>query len=172
MRLRLLAWAVGTGLAALLIAALGWGLLRSANQSDTTLVGRSMPNLTITILDGGLLDLASLRGTPLVLNFWASWCVPCKQEAPVLNAGAREYARRVQFVGVDIQDSDSSARSYQSEVMSPYPVGPSIKGSYLDWGVTKPPETFFVDRRGVVISRILGPVDPQRLEVYISQLAP
>lgn len=90
----------------------------------------------------------------------------------MLNAAAREYASRVQFVGVDIQDSDAAARSYQGEVMSPYPVGPPSKGSYLDWGVSKPPETFFVDRQGVVVSRILGPVDRQRLEVYISQLAP
>lgn len=131
-----------------------------------------MPDLTITTLDGSALELAGLRGTPLVINFWASWCVPCRQEAPVLNAGAREYASRVQFVGVDIQDSDAAARAYQAEVASPYPVGPATKGSYLDWGVTKPPETFFVDRHGLVVSRILGSVDRQRLEVYISQLAP
>ena len=172
MRLRLLTWAVGTALAALLVTALAWGLIHPANQTDTSLVGRSIPNLTITTSDGRDLDLAGLHGTPLVINFWASWCVPCKQEAPVLNAAARDYAGRVQFVGVDIQDSDSAARAYQAEVISPYPVGPASKGSYLDWGVTKPPETFFVDRHGIVVSRILGPVDRQRLEVYISQLAP
>lgn len=172
MRLRLLAWAVGTGLAALLMAGLAWGLIHPANRADTTLVGRSMPDLAITSLDGRDLDIDGFRGTPLVINFWASWCVPCKQEAPVLNAGAREYASRVQFVGVDIQDNDSAARAYQAEATSPYPVGPATKGSYLDWSVTKPPETFFVDRHGIVVSRILGPVDRQRLEVYISQLAP
>ena len=172
MRLRILTWAVGTGLAALLMGALAWGLIHPANQPDTTLVGRSMPDLTIITLSGSSLELAGLRGTPMVVNFWASWCVPCKQEAPVLNAASRQYAGRVQFVGVDIQDSDSAARSYQAEVMSPYPVGPSTMGSYLDWGVTKPPETFFVDRHGVVISRILGPVARGQLEVYISQLAP
>jgi len=56
--------------------------------------------------------------------------------------------------------------------MSPYPVGPAIQGTYSQWGVTAPPETFFIDRQGVVISSILGPVDRQRLEVYMSQLAP
>ena len=172
MRLRLLAWAIGTGLTALLMAGLAWGLIHPANEADASLVGRSMPDLAITTLDGRDLDLGGFRGTPLVINFWASWCVPCRQEAPVLNFGAREYASRVQFVGVDIQDSDSAARTYQADAASPYPGGPATKGSYLDWAVTKPPETFFVDRHGVVVSRILGPVDRQRLEVYISQLAP
>lgn len=172
MRLRILGWAFGGGLVSLLLAALGWGLVHPASQVASTLVGRSTPALTITTLDGRYLNLASFRGTPTVINFWASWCVPCKQEAPELNAAAREYSGRVQFLGVDMQDSDAAARSYQAEVMSPYPVGPASKGSYLDWGVTKPPETFFVDRQGVVVSRILGPVDRQQLEVYISQLAP
>ena len=172
MPLRILVLVVGVVVAAVLLAALGWGLLHPANQVAGTLVGRSAPPLTITTLDGRELDLANLRGTPSVINFWASWCVPCKEEAPVLNAAARAYAGRLAFAGVDIQDSDSAARSYQAEVMSPYPVGPTTKGSYTDWGVTKPPETFIVDRNGIVIARILGPVDRQRLEVYISQLAP
>jgi len=135
-------------------------------------VGKSAPIFTIASLDGSEVRVPSLKGTPMVVNFWASWCVPCKQEAPVLNAAARDYGGRVQFIGVDIQDSDSAARAYQAEVQSPYPVGPSIVGSYLHWGVTAPPETFFVDAHGVVISKIVGPVDRQRLEAHISRLAP
>jgi cytochrome c biogenesis protein CcmG/thiol:disulfide interchange protein DsbE len=135
-------------------------------------VGKSAPIIIIASLDGSEVRVPSLKGTPMVVNFWASWCVPCKQEAPVLNAATRDYAGRVQFAGVDIQDSDSAARAYQAEVQSPYPVGPSIVGSYLQWGVTAPPETFFVDAHGVVISKIVGPVDRQRLEAHISRLAP
>ena len=91
MPLRILVLVVGVVVAAVLLAALGWGLLHPANQVAGTLVGRSAPPLTITTLDGRELDLANLRGTPSVINFWASWCVPCKEEAPVLNAAARAY---------------------------------------------------------------------------------
>jgi len=118
------------------------------------------------------LALSDVRGTPLVVTFWASWCVPCKQEAPILNAAARNYEGRVHFVGLDIQDSDSAARAYQADVLSPYQVGPAIKGSYRDWGVTAPPETFFIDRQGLVVSKIVGPVDRHQLEVYVGLLGP
>lgn len=156
----------------MLMGSLGWGLLHPANKVPPNLVSQLAPDLTIVTLDGRELKLSSFRNEPLVVNFWASWCVPCKHEAAVLNGAARTYAGRVQFIGVDIQDADVAARAYQAEVMSPYPVGPAIQGSYSQWGVTAPPETFFIDRQGVVISSILGPVDRQRLEVYMSQLAP
>jgi cytochrome c biogenesis protein CcmG/thiol:disulfide interchange protein DsbE len=172
MRLRVVGWIAGGGVAALLLGSLGWGLVHPARPSPSTLVGKAAPTLSIAALDGPVLSLASLKGTPVVVNFWASWCVACKQEAPVLNDAARKYAGRVQFVGVDIQDSDVAARSYQAEVQSPYPVGPAIVGRYHDWGVTAPPETFLVNRQGVIISKIVGPVDGQRLEVYLSELRP
>lgn len=159
-------------LGAVLLVSLGWGLTRATQKADPTLVGSPAPALAIRSLDGKTIRLADLRGTPLVVNFWASWCVPCRQEAPVLNAAANKYARRVEFLGVDIQDSDAAARSYQAEVQSPYPVGPAIEGRYQDWGVTAPPETFFIDRDGVVNSRVIGPLTEHALEVYLSQLAP
>ena len=172
MRWGLVGWSVGGGGVAILLVSLGWGMLHAARVSPAGIVGREAPDITIAALDGRVESLASYRGTPLVVNFWASWCVPCRQEAPVLNAAAAKYRGRIQFVGVDIQDSDSAARSYQAEVQSPYPVGPASRGSYLEWGVTAPPETFFINRQGVVISRILGPVDARRLDVYLSQLGP
>lgn len=159
-------------MAGVLVLALGWGLIHASKMTPTNLLNQTAPDLTVAALDGRHLALSDFRGTPLVVNFWASWCVPCKQEAPILNAAARKYEGRVQFVGVDIQDSDSAARAYQADVLSPYPVGPSIKGSYRDWGVTAPPETFFIDRQGVVVSKIVGPVDRHQLEVYLGLLGP
>ena len=172
MRLRVVSWVAGTGLAGLFLGSLLWGFTHASSMQPFDLVGRASPDTTIAALDGRHLTLTGFQGTPLVVNFWASWCVPCREEAPILNAAARLYEGRVQFVGVDIQDTDSAARTYQAEMLSPYPVGPAIKGSYRDWGVTAPPETFFIDRQGVVVSKILGPVDRQRLEVYLSQLGP
>ncbi len=171
MRLWAVGWGVGGLAGTVLLASLGYGLIHPASKPPKSIVGQVAPDLTIkTLEDGSEVRLADLRGTPLVVNFWASWCVPCRQEAPVLNAASRQYSSRVQFIGVDIQDTDQAAQSYQAEVQSPYAVGPAIHGGHLQWGVTAPPETFFVNRQGVVISRIIGPVDAHRLEIYMSQL--
>src|SRR6266567_4123667 len=150
-----------------LFAALGWGLVH-ASRTQPSLIDRPVPDLIIRSLEGDDISLRDLRGTPLVVNFWASWCVPCRQEAPVLAAAARQTTGRVQFVGVDIQDTDIAARAYEAELQSPYPVGPAIRGSYRDFGVSAPPETFFVNRDGVVIGRITGPVDEQRMRFYLT----
>ncbi len=169
-RRALVAWVVGGLAAGLVLASLGWGLLHGAQQQPSSLVGSQVPDLTIQSLDGKLISLRALKGTPLVVNFWASWCVPCRQEAPVLAAAAQSMVGQAQFVGVDIQDTDGAARAYEAEIKSPYPVGPAIHGSYRDFGVTAPPETFFVDRHGIVLSRIIGPVDAQRMKVYMAEI--
>jgi len=163
-------WVVGGLAAGTLFASLGWGLLHAAQKQPTSLVGSQVPDLTIRSLDGELISLRTLKGTPLVINFWASWCVPCRQEAPALAAAAERTSGKAQFVGVDIQDTDSAARAYEADVKSPYPVGPAIHGSYHDFGVTAPPETYFVDRHGTVQSRVIGPVDAQQLDVYMAAI--
>lgn len=170
MKLSLAGWSLGGVLVALLLAALGLGVIHSASQGPKSVGGAPAPDITIQSLDGRDFRLADLRGTPVVLNFWASWCVPCRQEAPVLAAAARANKGRVQFLGADIQDTDEGARAYEAEIQSPYPVGPITRGSYRDFGVTAPPETYFIDRRGVVVSKILGPVDSQRMKLFLSQI--
>jgi cytochrome c biogenesis protein CcmG, thiol:disulfide interchange protein DsbE len=169
-RRALAAWVAGGLAAGTVLASLGWGLLHAAQQQPRSLIGSQVPDLTIQSLDGDLISLRGLKGTPLVVNFWASWCVPCRQEAPVLAAAAHRLAGKAQFVGVDIQDTDSAARAYEAEIKSPYPVGPAIRGSYRDFGVTAPPETFFVDRHGIVQSRIIGPVDSHRMDIYLVEI--
>ncbi len=164
------AWIAGGLAAGTLIASLAWGLLHATQQQPSSLVGSQVPDLTIRSLDGDEVSLRALRGTPLVINFWASWCVPCRQEAPVLAAAANRMYGKAQFVGVDIQDTDSAARAYEADVKSPYPVGPAIHGTYRDFGVTAPPETFFVDRHGIVQSRIIGPVDSRRMDIYLVEI--
>ena len=165
----LAAWIAGGLALGILLAALGWGLVRATNQT-ALVVGQRVPDVTIRSLDGDVIRLRVLMGTPMVINFWASWCVPCRQEAPLLAAAARQTAGQVLFFGIDMQDTDAGARSYEAEIKSPYPVGPAIRGSYRDFGVTAPPETFFVNRTGTVVGRIIGPVDSHRMDIFISQI--
>ena len=172
MRLSTFGWALGGGVVGLLLVSLGWGLTHAAPSPPDRLIGQASPAMTIDPLAGGRIDLASYRGTPLVVNFWASWCVPCRLEAPVLNQAAVQHLGSIQFVGVDMQDSDTAARAFQDEFKSPYPVGPASQGSYLEWGVTAPPETYFISGSGRIVARHVGPQVAAMLEAYLRQLLP
>ncbi len=105
---------------------------------------------------------SSLRGKAVVVNFWASWCIPCKDEAPVLEQTWRDHRDEgLVVLGVDAQDFKGDARSFMRKYGVTYPVVHDGKGSTLGrWGVTGFPETFCVDRRGRLVGeKIDGGVD-------------
>jgi cytochrome c biogenesis protein CcmG/thiol:disulfide interchange protein DsbE len=108
----------------------------------------------------GRLSLASLRGKVVVLNFWASDCVPCKQEMPRVEAAARRYGDRVVFVGVDVDDGPGPARAFMKRYGATYPnVSDPIAATAGDYGIIGTPTTLFLDRRGRVIPpRVQGKV--------------
>jgi cytochrome c biogenesis protein CcmG/thiol:disulfide interchange protein DsbE len=110
----------------------------------------------------GMLSLADLRGKGVVLNFWASWCGPCKDEAPLLEEAWREHRDRgLVVVGVDAQDFKGDARKFMKRFGITYPVVYDGKGSTLGrYGITGFPETYFVDRGGNLVGeRIAGGLD-------------
>jgi len=112
------------------------------------------PKLSLPRLDGGgNLSLTSLRGKVVVVNFWQSDCLPCKQEARTLDGAARAWAGKgVVFLGVDALDFKSAARAYIKRYGVNYlNVRDATGSTYPSWGVTGTPETFFVDRRGRVV---------------------
>ena len=166
---RLLAWSAGGLVVGALLAVLAWGVNHPPLSSPSTVIGHPAPELTIQAFDGRTITVSALRGHPLVLNFWASWCVPCRQEAPVL-AEASRSAPGVEFLGAAIQDSEGPARAFQQQFQVPYPVGLVTDGSYLGYGVTGPPETYFIDASGIVRYRYLGPLDAPTLRAYLARI--
>src|SRR5881227_1604755 len=103
-RLKLGAQALAVGLVALLLALLVWKLVQGSGKEAE--IGKPAPNFTLTRVDApGRLQLASLRGKVVVLNFWASWCYPCNQEAGTLEAASHQWAGKATVVGVDVRDA-------------------------------------------------------------------
>ena len=168
-RFRLAGWSLGGLLTGALLATLGWGLSHPAPGAASAVTGRPAPALTVRTFDGHTVAVADLRGRPLVLHFWASWCTPCRTEAPVISAAAAG-APDIAFLSAAMEDSDAPARNFQASFPLPTPVGLDAAAGYLRYGVTGPPETYFIDRAGIVRFRHLGPLDAAALQGYLEKI--
>jgi cytochrome c biogenesis protein CcmG/thiol:disulfide interchange protein DsbE len=165
-RARLVAQGVAVGLVALLFLLLVWSLVTEEGGDLAAKATRGerpeAPDFTLERLDReGTLTLSSLRGKAVVLNAWASWCAPCKEEAPILEQIWREErAQGLVVVGLDAKDFRKDARRFVRRFDLTFPIvydGPGdVAGRY---GVTGFPETFVLDRSGKVVDAIAGAVD-------------
>ncbi len=164
-RLRLGAQAVAVAVVAALLGLLIWKVAQGDSEVTSELARGGTPvapAFTLERLDGkGDLAIESLRGKTVVLNFWASWCGPCRDEMPLLQqASERWKARNVAFVGIDIDDLRSDARSFLERFGVTYPNVYDGKSSTVGrYGVTGVPETYFIDPVGKIRYRIAGPVE-------------
>ncbi len=123
-------------------------------------------------LDGEELAIADLRGKPVVLNVWGSWCAPCRKEAPDLKAAAADFKGRASFVGINVQDNSSSARAFETTFGITYPsLDDSSGASLLSLRDTVPlkavPSTIVLDREGRVSARAIGAVREATLSALI-----
>jgi cytochrome c biogenesis protein CcmG, thiol:disulfide interchange protein DsbE len=173
----LLTTAIAAGAA--LIALLAYGV--ASQRTDTSIeegvaTGDRVdaPDETLPLLGGGgESSLADYRGKVVVLNFWASWCVPCRQESPLLQRWHKRISRggRGTVVGVDILDVSGDARDFAREYGLTYPMLRDGDGDSLDdWGVVAYPETFVIDGRGRIAASRRGPVDRRFLREEVLPL--
>ena len=177
------------GLLILLLVALGaiWWFGRSGESAAErerrtgNIQGEAAPDVTLTLLDGRPLRLADLRGNVVVVNFWASWCKPCRQEAPVLQALSEEAAANGEdtvVVGVGIRtDSDADARAFVAELGLTYPIGrdtatdqPGVGPIEQAFGIPSAyPSTLFIAPDGTVDRYHLGPISEAQVRYAIDE---
>ena len=175
---------LGAGLPVLgLLALLGWASLGRGGGSpfgvnrvfgQVEVSARPAAPFRLVLMDGRPVNLDDLKGKVVLVDFWASWCAPCRQEAPVLKQVYQEYAGRpVEFIGINIWDRREGAVQYLEQFEVPYPNGIDESGAIaIDYGVRGIPEKFFIDSQGVVRQKFVGPMHADALRSALDELLP
>jgi cytochrome c biogenesis protein CcmG/thiol:disulfide interchange protein DsbE len=157
---------------ALLVAVLATREPAEARFSDSPLLGKPAPAATGRALDGSTMRLADLRGRYVVLNFFATWCVPCQREHPELSRFQNRHAQTgdATVLAVIFDDDVPSVRSFFEREGGDWPVLDDPGGKIaLDFGVRGPPESFLIDPDGFVVSKIVGEVRADALESLVAR---
>lgn len=159
-----------------LLALVGWGLLNSSKPRPEA--GQIAPDFELAFFDGyewqnlEQASLTDLRGHVVVLNFWASWCTPCRMEADLLEASWQKYQDQgVIFLGVTYADVEPNALDFLEEFNISYPNAPDLRSAIsADYEITGVPETFFIDKEGNIAYVHIVPLDETILDGTIDQL--
>jgi cytochrome c biogenesis protein CcmG/thiol:disulfide interchange protein DsbE len=146
-------------------------LTPASNTTSDPLVGQHAPDFSLALLhpqnNQNMLSLSDLQGKPVVLNFWATWCAPCKEELPLLEQTWKQLQAQgadVVFLGIDFQETRNDAASFLQLYSITYPILLDGDGAVtLKFGITALPQTVFINRAGVVAARIPGELTAQTL---------
>lgn len=145
------------------------------SKIPSALIGRPAPQTALPALDGLVkdgtpvpgLDPAAFKGKVSIVNVWASWCVPCHDEAPLLTELGKDH--RFQIIGINYKDSPDNARRFLGRYGNPFGiVGVDGNGrASIEWGVYGVPETFLVGRDGTIVYKLVGPVTPDNVNTVL-----
>ena len=162
---------VGTLIVVPLLVFLALSFGKDPRAIESPLVDTPAPGFALSDLDGQPVSLDELRGQPVMINFWATWCQPCVAEHPVLQAAARRYEGRAHFIGVIYQDDPDLIRAFLARrggwgTTLLDPDGETA----IAYGVYGAPETFFIDAGGTVVRKVTGPMNADFLSGIIEEL--
>ncbi len=170
------------GVALVVLGLLGILALAVRQRSAGALAAGGAPTFELKTFEGQTIRLAELRGRPVIVNFWASWCIPCREEAPLLESTWRKYKDQgLVLIGVDYVDTDSEAKKFMQEFGITYPNGPDI-GTRISqaYRITGVPESYFItpegkllegtDANGRAYGNWIGPLTPGAMEERVQKL--
>jgi cytochrome c biogenesis protein CcmG/thiol:disulfide interchange protein DsbE len=165
---------VGAGGAVMMLALLAYGMTKDPGEIPSPLPGKAAPQFALQVLEQNeKVDLAALRGEVVVLNFWASWCLNCREEHSALSRVARLYqGKGVKFYGVVYNDTPENAKRWIEEMGGQaYPaLIDNNARTAIDYGLYGVPETFFISKDGQVAYKQIGPASEQILIEWIEKL--
>ena len=148
------------------------GLSVNESVAEVRQERRVAPDFTLQLPDGSTLGIEAMRGKVVMLDFWASWCQPCRDEAPALAQVYREYrGRDVEFVGLNLWDNPGDAELFLQQEGHEYPNGIDAEGKIaISYGVRGIPEKFFIGRDGSIARKFTGPMNPDLLRQILDDL--
>lgn len=161
---------IGIVIVAVVVFVLFSGLGKDPQHIDSPLIGRPAPPFTLRVVGTGeTIDLSALRGKPVIVNFWATWCGPCYEEHPTLVANARALPN-VQFLGVVFNDTDDKILRFLSERGSAYPTLLDANGkTAIAYGVGGVPETYFINAAGTIVAKFEGPMSTETIQENLAK---
>lgn len=149
-------------------------VFRTGTGGQRAVVGDPAPPIVGITLDGATFDLAALRGQPVVVNFWASWCIPCRDEFPLLEQALERHAdEELVIVGVLFEDQPADASAFVARFEADWPNIPDPQGSIATaYRVVAPPQTYFIDASGIIRSIQIGELTDADFERQYARIAP
>ncbi|SEN08001.1 Peroxiredoxin [Lihuaxuella thermophila] len=157
-----------------LIAMIGFALFQLVGEGKNPEVGDEAPDFKLTTLDGKEMKLSQLRGKAVMLNFWASWCEPCRTEMPAMQKVYEKYKDQgFVIVAVNIAETDVAASQFAKQYGLTFPIWMDRDREAVRLYQIRPiPTSFFIDPEGMIRRKVEGPLDVSRLELYVNPILP
>jgi len=144
---------------------------QQAKRSGPPTVGTAAPDFTLPLLDGSSQRLSDLQGNPVIINFWATWCIPCKEEMPLLEKVSKQYAGKLLVFGVNVGEGKELVTPFIEEVGVTFPILLDETQQVADlYFVRNFPITFFIDDSGMIRAMHIGTLQESQIERYLSTI--